>query len=492
MVTTLDSMTMILKMMILKMTILKMTILKMTILKMTVLKMTVLKMTVLKMTFPIAWRTLRRWMIPLVLLLGAVFCEAWLYQGWLVPRRVTGGSMATYLIGRHYPQSCGDCRFSWVRDAQEVADITCPNCGWTEAITPQQGPRQGDRLLIRGSFLTHATPRRWETVAIRSPNAPTDVAVKRLVGLPHEQVAIVDGDVFIDGHIARKNWRQIRQMAILVHDANHSPPSSSGLPLRWQATNHDAWRSGSAGFTWQGSPIQNKVGSPALEKLPSDPSWLTYQHLGCAGPIKRRKPTAITDNYAYNQNVSRNLQLVRDVLVTCNIKAMGQGRLGLRCHDGFRQRYLLWHPAAGKIELQGGDGPAEQFDVSPWQFSDEIEVAFGTCDRQLFICVNDHELLKHPYDHDGSRFSPVSSPVALLPVGWQRLEVTRLKVWRDLYYLGLPGQADTKSVPLGVDDYFVLGDNSPISIDSRQWSNDGHALLGNNLLGRALRYRSSR
>ena len=55
------------------------------------------------------------------------------------------------------------------------------------------------------------------------------------------------------------------------------------------------------------------------------------------------------------------------------------------------------------------------------------------------------------------------------------VEIRDLKVYRDVYYLGpeeLDGQVST-SHRLGDNELFVLGDNSPISVDSRVWPEGG-------------------
>ena len=56
------------------------------------------------------------------------------------------------------------------------------------------------------------------------------------------------------------------------------------------------------------------------------------------------------------------------------------------------------------------------------------------------------------------------------------MEVRRVRIYRDIFYTGnlaigprRPYGVDTPYV-LGRDEYFVLGDNSPVSNDSRFWT----------------------
>ena len=68
------------------------------------------------------------------------------------------------------------------------------------------------------------------------------------------------------------------------------------------------------------------------------------------------------------------------------------------------------------------------------------------------------------------------------------LQVTlgELAVYRDIYYsrqaVGEVYDAESARLRLGSDEYYLLGDNSPISLDSRTWGGVSARLL----LGRPL------
>jgi type IV secretory pathway protease TraF len=51
------------------------------------------------------------------------------------------------------------------------------------------------------------------------------------------------------------------------------------------------------------------------------------------------------------------------------------------------------------------------------------------------------------------------------------VSVDRLEVTRDVYYLSPLGRSDDWEMdePLGEDEYFLLGDNAPNSVDSRHY-----------------------
>ena len=60
--------------------------------------------------------------------------------------------------------------------------------------------RAGDRVLVAKWFDGLGplmSPQRWQVLVFRDPYDPWQNYIKRLVGLPGEQVEIIDGDVFV-------------------------------------------------------------------------------------------------------------------------------------------------------------------------------------------------------------------------------------------------------------------------------------------------------
>ncbi len=67
-----------------------------------------------------------------------------------------------------------------------------------------RGGVAGDHLLVERFSYLFRDPRRWEIVVFHFPLFRERLFVKRLVGLPGEHVEIKDGDLWIDGKIAKK------------------------------------------------------------------------------------------------------------------------------------------------------------------------------------------------------------------------------------------------------------------------------------------------
>jgi signal peptidase I len=100
--------------------------------------------------------------------------------------------------------------------------------------------RPGQRLVVDRSAFTIRLPRRWEVVVFRCPNRADELCVKRIVGLPGESVALIDGEVFVNGLRVLKrvddNWTSL-------HDGN--PPGPDANPGGGVSRRPQSWQLGS-------------------------------------------------------------------------------------------------------------------------------------------------------------------------------------------------------------------------------------------------------
>ena len=199
---------------------------------------------------------LRRMLGSLGCLLAGILVAAglhrlWMLEGLILPVRISGGSMAPALIGEHVSITCSDCRYPFVYDAQRPAELgaVCPNCGYRH--TDQSAVvKRGQHVLIDRFGLWTGLPQRWDFVAFTDPDKPALSSVKRVIGMPHEQIEIRGGELYVDGQLLQKNLAEFRHMAILVHDDTFRPSHARSLPLRWRpAQQTSRWKPTPHGYS---------------------------------------------------------------------------------------------------------------------------------------------------------------------------------------------------------------------------------------------------
>ena len=454
----------------------------------------------------------------IALVIAGAVLQTWLLDGLVIPCRVVGGSMAETLLGVHREVICGDCghTFTYGSDTPPLPDrAICPNCGYAGNDSESLPELRGDGVLIdRVSFALRG-PHRWETIAFRSGQGD-DVAVKRVVGLPGETVQVRHGDVYIDGQLQHKTLAEQHAVAVLVHDADHEPHLSPVPPSRWQPeTPGNGWQSDAGRF------------SHAAASEASAVDWLVYRHwrrlsAGAISPIEGQpehsiQPTTcespVTDLCGYDQSQPRreeDVHPVADLLLSVQLEeTTGLGELILRATDGgeeFSARLLFGNHSQGGEEgdrSMFSDGAETRVQANrpkngpvparPEQPHYEIlrqgqpiagavgdiptrtggrTIEFSLIDRQVLLAFDGRTAISLAYDCPEP---PPTPPTAPLAIGVKGLGVvlSDLRVYRDVYYthpIGLLGDRGlTEPVRLADDEYYVLGDNSPVSEDSRTW-----------------------
>ncbi len=427
--------------------------------------------------------------------------RTWYVEGLIFPCRVASGSMAETLLGPHYHVICEDCGHRFDCGADSATDrprAVCPNCGYADNDLASLGELAGDRLLIHksafqfhvpGPWKVRRPPRRWEVVAFRHPSQPGRIHIKRLVGLPGESIQIRDGDVYVDGQIQRKNLRQQRALAVLVHDAGARPRRESAPPSHWQSRRNDS-RWGSADGRFAHPSTSDAVTSDAVtsDAVTSDAAAIDWLHF---------HDEPITDRHGYNQMVVRRqeeIHAVTDLMLSLRVvRTFGQsGLLLVRLGDGCDNFQLQLDPNRRRWEvLRNGRTVPGAVGLLP-AIADGLLLEVSLFDRQFLMAINGITAIVRPYAPSSP--GPASSRASLdgsLAIGSQGLGVTLgdLRVYRDVYYthpIGPDGRWGLDHpAELSEDEYFVLGDNSPISSDSRTWP-DGPSVNAKLLVGKPL------
>ena len=423
----------------------------------------------------------------LLLILTGVFlvclAAAVLVDGLLIPVRVVGASMAEAFLGPHYRVTCPQCRYRFAVDATlspPSQKVGCPNCGHQNIELENASVQPGERLLVDRWTYRFRDPGRWEPVLFRSVDPPLEYCLKRVVGLPYEKVQIVAGDVWINGQCVKKDWSTLRPMAILIHDASFDAPRRD-IPSRWRpVTQVNRWKKRERGFRFSRNP--------AID-VSEGTGWIGYQHFDFVRGVPWERER-ITDDYAYNQTLSRSLSSMGDLILSAQVRSQGGGTLKFRlgtCElqlDASSERGLLLHE----------NRPVAQCVWDGERISHDTRLEIAVVDRQFFFVIEGEVLLRYDLDKNdldesalGDSFgstdqqegaNPADNAMLLDPrwylaIGAKNLDldITEVQILRDVYYTDqIVGVAHTRrgECQLGEGQFFVLGDNSPLSLDSRR------------------------
>ncbi len=413
----------------------------------------------------------------------AFIMRAFLVEPFIIPT----GSMSQALLGGHATETCPGCGYEFdyapLRGADTAQgvfvrpeDVVCPNCHLH--ITPGAEttiPKAGDRVLVHKwpYALGLTTPQRWDVVVFRDPSDAEQHYIKRVVALPNETIEIVDGDVYIDERIARKPpyaqrvlWFPIFDQSFVPH-----PASPSARHPRWVAL--DAPPGDAPG--WGG--LDERV--LRYRAADAQPRAIAFNADAARGYMQ--------DFYAYNHGSAGHF--VGDIRLRATLhwyRGDGWVRLELqRAPRGFavqihrdgRAELTTWaHDAPNVVQTLVAGQVARGALDRPWALE------FAHVDYRVYLKLNGMIVVTT----DDQSYAPDLAALRRFrrsrPTGTHLVAANcncawhDLRIERDVYYTDSP---DTRRAHAGAPfvlrdkEYFVLGDNSPDSHDSREWTTIG-------------------
>ena len=449
----------------------------------------------------------------------------------------------------------------------------------------------GDRILVNKYGYSFSDPQRWDVVVFKFPGNGEMNYIKRLVGLPGEEIQLYQGDVFTrpldskdDFQIERKPADKVAAMLQPVHDSHYESSLlfRAGWPLRWSPDRDSAWEvkgEPSKQAVTQQISIQNPDAATTdwlryRHFIPTENDWLTARQEEASGDGSEKwpteiRPSLISDFNSYNTSLYRgggnprvqgakaygvldvgwgfhrlfaDMQYggnwVGDLAVACEIDVESEnGELLLDLVEGGKHFTCTIDLATGQatLSIEGVEDFQPQAQTSV-QGAGSYDLKFANVDDRLLLWV-DGSLV----DFGDSSYSvkevfgkrkeilPQTSeddPGDLAPVGvgsrGASLRANRLQVLRDIYYIAvehtnaskdpdpmrfeyhhwsqakseqddsdgstLPALDDIRDLftkpenwarfrtreprrfATAQDQFFVMGDNSPASLDCRLWS----------------------
>ncbi|MBP5620751.1 MAG: hypothetical protein J6X44_01920 [Thermoguttaceae bacterium] len=171
------------------------------------------------------------------------------------------GSMAPTLKGRHKDVECSECGYRFQTSASEEIDSSCnrrtglrvvagvcPQCGFTQYFGDDKPSLKnditapsftGDRILVSKMTFDQRELDRWDVSVFRAPADPKVNFIKRIVGLPNENLRVQFGDIFvqpIDSNADRRpvevderSERGVRRSDVWTPDVNLAETNNADL-----------------------------------------------------------------------------------------------------------------------------------------------------------------------------------------------------------------------------------------------------------------------
>jgi len=409
------------------------------------------------------------------------------------------GSMADTLKGAHFRLRCRQCgyRFDYdflphhyrdyfaglrsvPRNLTPAANVPirppgprCPSCGFKQQTADRQPVTKGDRIFVLKCIHQFFEPRRWDVIVFKNPLEPHENYIKRLIALPGETVQIIDGDIFVDGQIRRKPPQVQEELWMSVYDNDYLPVNPKAGDF-----NSGIWR----------QPFMNQVGSnwsiaaegPAVFALEPDGDQvhvLVYD---------TRVGNDFRATYAYDDpRYYPRMPICSDLMVRFEVqRSDASDRVGaVLTKYGIEYRGWVIDGDNLRIEKVHANGLVEEL------ASRSIDADAPTTAGFRFANV-DHVLrlewagVQLEYDL-GTGPQDAGDPREVMPrlaiLGSGHLKLYHVGVFRDIHYITISAAdgapilraAEQDPFTLGDDEFFVLGDNTPASLDSRWWDSPG-------------------
>lgn len=410
--------------------------------------------------------------------------------------RIPTGSMADTLMGDHLSIRCTQCGYKYefnfdpemhqrYRTAvgggkfRLVPNPRCPSCGYYENTNNAIRKSNGDRILVFKCLYQFSEPKRWDAIVFKNPTDPAVNYIKRLIAKPGETVEIIDGDIYINGMLARKPKAIQKEMWMPIYNNDYQPIA----PNKGSMFNGHAWHQpfvNDEASKWSSNPA-----SPTIFTLDSKPKQTNIMF------YDTKKGNNFRASYAYGnpQHYSR-LPICSDLMMEFYVTSDSPGSqigIGLSKYETLYKGYVSADSRL-IIEKVFAGGKTTELAAMPSNATltgRPIKMRFANVDHQLVLEFGNEKLI-HDMGLDkndaGTRIE--IEPKAII-FGSGKLSISHAGLYRDIHYLSsrydtgrqVARAGEGNPFTLDEDEFFALGDNSPDSSDSRMWAVAG---LGNN------------
>lgn len=439
----------------------------------------------------------------------AMMFRGFVLEGFVIPT----GSMAPTLLGEHASFTSSITGYTYPVEASSQQTMRLVGEVEHEIADPMIGPheifarpsnaelirraRPGDRILVLKYLYGLFSPKRWDVVVFKNPTRPEQNYIKRLVGLPDETVWLADGDVFVrtaadeeagaienavEGFSIRRKPEFVQRAVWQpIFDLDYTPADPTALNMHWPPWYGDGWSFDEAARAARHDG--DATGGAAVlrwnNRLRPINDWNPYnlpELTPAAGPTDAfsvsdlRLMTAVTpdaDGLAMSFRLITRAHLFEFVLAGSTAEV--------------RYRPVEANDDTQFIARKSGT-------IRPFRGGEVRRIECWHVDQSMKLFVDDELIVELDYEWDAAKRLLLATGST---TGWHASEpdlewrfenagvtLHHLRVDRDLYYE--PAHLNSIEGPafgthpdnfaiLGPDHFFMCGDNSPASSDSRKW-----------------------
>ena len=336
--------------------------------------------------------------------------------------------------------------------------------------TPSMAPtlrgaeRLGDRILVDKFIYKARAPRRWEVIVFRYPLDQTTNYIKRLIGLPGEKVTIRDGDIWINDRIERKPRALQNGIWISLYPVSRDPYNAMGEDYRAPGRFETEERQPLEDSAWEAAPgagqtrqlrfaFQNEpFGLPGHDRTRRYEAPVPEPH--AAGFCDFRVDGTVQLNTG---DAAAGVQLrTREVPYEIWFRAGQDGTTVSFPRQSSLDRDVRWpHVLRAEEPGKGRRLPVDR----------AVPISVQAFDYQLYVLVDDEVWFHYVFEPDPDcSFLDLDPATLSLKLSGGGGTWSDLAVFRDLHHT-----QNNYTVTVPPDDFFVLGDNTTNSKDSRRW-----------------------
>jgi signal peptidase I len=296
----------------------------------------------------------------------------------------------------------------------------------------------GDRILVDKLGPRFGGLSRWDVIVFKYPLNTGKNYIKRLVAFGGETLTIRDGDVVIDGKVARKPPHVQNALFFPVYPGTGRYASPSNTVRR-------RWKFDETFWTWteDAALVVDEVEGESLARYePRVRDAATWEH----------------------QNVETNgNHNVGDVKLSFTVTPRSEsGQVVVRIVENEVANDLVLSVGSGESFFLHGEERIELPNVV-LESGEDTEVSFANVDDSLLVTVDGESFT---FIYDSPEQIDHSEDLIRFGVKGCAARFDELSLWRDVFYVA---NGNYRDVQIPEDHLFVMGDNSGNSKDSRLW-----------------------